>query len=306
LINQLLIFAKKVISNYKRIPSFLVGRMTIYLHNKKYTSNTKTTPSKIGIDNVSNFLDRVGVRKGDVLFVHSSWENLNSGLFGAPDLIKSLLNTVGDEGTLAMPAIPDIAQVPGATFNVRRTPSAAGMLTEVFRRYPNVKRSINLNHSVCAFGPQAEFLIKDHHLSETSWDKNSPYFRLSEFENSWIVGLGVGHRLQVATSLHCVESALCKDSKFFKKLFANQICYEYKDSAGEAGQHCYRQRTGQIYTQKIAKHFTKDELIEETIDGLEVYAIKAKTLIEKSIDLGREGKTMYVWPIPWPWFFKNK
>jgi len=300
------VFVKKIFTHYKKIPDILAGRITTYLHNKNHTSNNKTTPSKVQINTIQAFLDRVGIKNGDVLFVHSSWENLNSGLITAPDLIKTLINQVGEAGTLAMPAIPNTPQINGAIFNVKRTPSAAGMLTEVFRRYPNVKRSINLNHSVCALGEKAEYLTKDHHLSETSWDTNSPYYRLGEFENAWIVGLGVGHRLQVATSLHCVESALWKESPYFKKLFRNQVCYEFKDSQGEIGQHCYKQRTGQIYTPKIAKYFSKDELIEETIDGLEVYAIKAKTLIERTVALGKEGKTMYVWPIPWPWLFKSK
>jgi aminoglycoside 3-N-acetyltransferase len=74
--------------------------------------------------------------------------------------------------------------------------------------------------------------------------------------------------------------------KYFNKLFRKEIFYGYKNGLGETGGHCYRQRIGQIHTPKIAKYFSKDELIEETIDGLEVYAIKAKTLIERSIELG--------------------
>jgi aminoglycoside 3-N-acetyltransferase len=304
LIYRTLIFSRKLVGKVIRLPASLVGRFSTYYHTNNYATTSKTIPSSISGLAIADFLKRLGVKAGDVVFVHSSWENLNSGLLSASEVIKILLNHVGEEGTLAMPAIPNIPQVAGAKFNVRRTPSAAGMLTEVFRRYPNVKRSINLNHSVCALGPSAEYLIKDHHFSETSWDENSPYYRLGELENAWIIGLGVGHRLQVATSLHCVESALWKENKYFRKLFRKEICYEYKNSLGETGQHCYVQRSGQIYTPKIAKYFSNDELVEETIDGLEVYGIKAKILIARSIKLGKEGKTMYIWPIPLPWHFK--
>lgn len=180
------------------------------------------------------------------------------------------------------------------------------MLTDIFRRYPGVSRSINLNHSVCAIGPNAEFLTRDHHRSETSWDQFSPYYRLREIDDAWIVGLGVGHRLKVATSLHCVESAHWKENAYYRKLFREEVCYTYKTATGETGEHCYKKRSGQIYTPKLAKYFTPDELIEDTIEGLEVYAIRARTLIDKAIALGREGKTMYVWPVPWPWYFKNR
>ena len=64
------------------------------------------------------------------------------------------------------------------------------------------------------------------------------------------------------------------------------------------GHRCYKNRSGQIYTPKLAKYFTPDELVEETIQGLEMYAIRTQTLIDKAIALGREGKTMYVWPVP--------
>jgi aminoglycoside 3-N-acetyltransferase len=295
---------RKFIENYKKLPELLVARVVQYLNKKNCTSEGKLTPSQVSVEQITSFLTRSGVVPGDLIFVHSSWDNLNSGHFSASELIEVLTEYVGESGTLGMPAIPSIPHVDGAVFKVKRTPSAAGMLTEVFRRYPGVLRSINLNHSVCARGPAASYLIRDHQLSETSWDQYSPYYRLGEYENAWIIGLGVGHRLQVATSLHCVESVLWKDNRFFNKLFSKQICYQYLDEAGAEGEHCYRARKGQIYTPKVASYFTKEELIEETIGGLDVYAIKAKTLIDRSIELGQRGRTMYVWPIPWFWLFK--
>ncbi len=298
------IFFNKLKGYCTTIPSQIAGRVASYLHQKLHTSKNRKVPSDISVEGILHFLERAEVKQGDILFVHSSWGNLNSGKFDAQELINSLLSYLGSEGTLAMPAIPNIPHVNGALFKLKRTPSAAGLLTEVFRRYPDVKRSINLNHSVCALGPQANFLMKDHHHSETSWDDMSPYYKLGQFENAWIVGLGVGHRLKVATSLHCVESKLWKNNAYFNKLFKKQICYNYVDELGNEGQHCYKQRSGQIYTPKIAKYFSRDELREETVDGLEVYAVRAKVLIERSVALGVQGKTMYVWPIPWPWLFK--
>ena len=46
------------------------------------------------------------------------------------------------------------------------------------------------------------------------------------------MGLGVGHRLKVATALHCVESQLWKTSSYFKKLFREENCYKYVDENG--------------------------------------------------------------------------
>jgi len=290
----------------RSLPAMFVGRLSARMHERLWASLEATFPSSVSLEAIEDFLHGAGIAQGATLMVHSAWEPLNSGMFGSGELVKCLLDLVGPEGTLAMPAFAHYsAQVSGAVFDVRRTPSAGGLLTEAFRRYPGVSRSINLNHSVCAIGTNAVFLTSEHYLSETSWDQFSPYYRLREIDDAWIVGLGVGHRLKVATSLHCVESALWKENAYYLKLFREEVCYTYKSATGEQGEHCYKKRSGQIYTPKLAKHFTPEELIEDTIEGLEVYAIRARTLIDKAIALGREGKTMYVWPVPWPWYFKN-
>lgn len=296
---------RRVIRRLRSLPALLAGSVSALMHQRLWTSPEVTFPSSVSLEAIEGFLHGAGIAQGATLMVHSAWEPLNSGKFGAGELVKRLLALVGPEGTLAMPAFAHYsAQVSGAIFDVRRTPSAGGLLTEAFRRYPGVSRSINLNHSVCAIGPYAALLTRDHHRSETSWDQSSPYYRLRAIDDAWIVGFGVGHRLKVATSLHCVESALWKENAYYRKLFREEVCYTYKTAAGELGEHCYKKRSGQIYTPKLAKHFTPDELIEDCIEGLEVYAIRARTLIDKAIALGREGKTMYVWPVPWPWYFK--
>lgn len=280
--------------------AFLASKMHDYFWGPKVSNNG----DNISLVDIGSFLKSVGIKPDDTLFIHSSWQALENADFTAAELVAFLVDYVCENGTLVMPAFP-ADQSGKKEFNVKRTPSAAGLLTEVFRRYPGVKRSINLNHSVCALGKHADFLVSEHHFSKTSWDKKSPYFKLSRIDNAWIVGLGVGHRLKVATSLHCVESLLWQSSPYFKKLFTEENCYQYVDLNGRQGSHCYFKRSGQIYTPKLAKYFTDEELIEQEIKGLQVYAIRAPILINKALELGKQGKTMYIWPIPFSWLFKG-
>ncbi len=207
-----------------------------------------------------------------------------------------MLEYLTEEGTLAMPCFPAI-QDNTKIFNVKRTPSGAGFLTEMFRRYKGTTRSISLNHSVCAIGKNAEFLTKDHHKSITSWDEMSPYYRLKEVD-ALIVGLGVGHNLEVATALHCVEAILRKEIYYYSLLFPTKVEYEYKDINGEIGKHSYLKRVGDIDTRKISKYFDKTELKEYQISNLEIYTIRASILIPRALELGRKGVTMYVNPKP--------
>jgi aminoglycoside 3-N-acetyltransferase len=288
------------------VPGHLVGKACEILYRKLWEPPQPDDAPPVTLEDITQFLDRIGARKGSTLFVHSSWKRLARGEFTPTQLIKALREVIGEQGTLAMPAYPPYAmQKSSAVFDVRKTPSGGGLLTDMFRRYPGVLRSINLNHSVCAIGPQADFLTRDHHLGETTWDSCSPYYRLREIENAWIVGLGVGHRLKVATSLHCVESALCRENAYYRQLFGEVVRYRYVTADGQISEHCYPRRIGQIYPPKIARHFSANELMEESIHGLEVYAIPARILIDKAIALGQKGTTMYVWPIPWPWHFRS-
>ena len=132
---------------YKNFPATLDWHKNLY---KKYST-----------DELINVLKSLGIRKGSRLFIHSSWDQFYNYQGNQIEMIEALIDEIGPKGTLAMPAIP-INLGPNKIFDVRKTPSSAGYLTEIFRRYPSVKRSINLMHSVCAIGPHADHLIKDH------------------------------------------------------------------------------------------------------------------------------------------------
>ena len=297
-------YSQRIKLFFRRFVESVFARLSIQIHDHFWGPGIKAQASSPKIDDFISFLEQVGIGEGSKVIVHSSWESINAKNIAPHKFIEALLTRLGPSGTLAMPAFgPDQSKL--AVFDVRRTPSAAGLLTELFRRYPNVQRSIHLNHSVCAFGPDADYLVGQHHLSRTSWDEYSPYYRIGNLEGSWIVGFGVGHRLKVATSLHCVESILETDCPFYQKIFGRKVNYKYIGYDGIIGSHSYHKRHGAIYTPKIAKYFSKDELIEKTISGVQVYAIRADILIKRSIELGRNGKVMYIFPFPFKWRFRK-
>ena len=252
-------------------------------------------------DDIIAKLNDMGIEKGSVVFIHSSWDSFQN-FEGTPvQLIKAIIKLIGPNGTLAMPAFPDQRNLNNQSFifDVKKTPSAAGLLTELFRRFPDVKRSISINHSVCAWGKYADFLTKDHHLGETSWDEFSPYYRLKDLD-AVIVGLGVGHHLKITTSLHCVESLLRKKIFYFSQLFKEKVTYNYIDIDGNKGVQTFLRRTpnSKIKTKKIAKYFSSTELKELKISDLSLYSISARCLILRSITLGERGVTMYTYPKP--------
>lgn len=275
-------------------------------HANLWLSKPPLAPAVDSADSptIANFFPSAGILPGDTVMLHSSWDQLRLAYQSPQDVIRDILNYLGPSGTLAMPAMPVVSGEQGIHIDFDKVFSKAGMVSEVFRRMPNVSRSVSYNHSVSALGPNAEFLTAEHHRGRTSWDGHSPYRKLASIPESWVVGYGVGRKLRAATALHCVESELI-GTPYFSKLFREEFSYSYSSGRYGSGRVTQLVRRGVNYSPKIAKHFAADELKEKALHGVDFYAVRAPILIEKSIELGRKGKTMYIWPIPWKWHFRK-
>ena len=155
-------------------------------------------------------LDRLGVREGAIVLCHSAYDRFGGFEGGPGDVIRVLTGAVGESGTLLMPTLPflgsalDYAARQPLT-DLVRTPSAMGIVTEIFRRMPGVVRSPHPTHPVAALGPLAGELTRDHHLAETPCGRHSPYLKLLDTDGM-IVFLGVG--LEAMTFYHGVEELL--------------------------------------------------------------------------------------------------
>ncbi|HVH71162.1 MAG TPA: AAC(3) family N-acetyltransferase [Candidatus Dormibacteraeota bacterium] len=151
----------------------------------------------------------------EIVMVHSSISDMQPMFQGtALELLEALLRLVGPKRTLAMPAF-----FFGSTelynrayyrkhprFDVRRTPSQMGLLTELFRRSPGVERSLHPTHSVCALGPLAGELLATHHLSPWACGERSPFGIMGQHETA-IVGIGAEY-YRCLTQVHAVEEML--------------------------------------------------------------------------------------------------
>src|SRR5215831_12542887 len=113
-------------------------------------------------------LEALGVRPGGSLMVHSSLSSLGYVPGGVTAVIEALQRAIGPRGTLAMPAHSwERAGKGDFTFDVRKTPSCVGAISESFRKIPGVVRSLHPTHSVAALGPRAGFLTEGHENAST-------------------------------------------------------------------------------------------------------------------------------------------
>lgn len=135
-----------------------------------------------GVPELVRALRSMGIERGDALMAHCGF-NRADGFTGSPsDVIDALLEAVGPEGHLLMVSLPynsstyDYLQE-GKPFDVRRTVSHMGIISESFRRRRGVVRSLHPTHPVLAMGPRSGWLIADHERclgpcgAETPFDK---------------------------------------------------------------------------------------------------------------------------------------
>jgi len=107
-------------------------------------------------------LKKVGVKKGDILLVHSSLKSFGVVNGGAETVISALKETLGEDGTLVMPTLCQKNwQTVYQDWHIDR-PSDVGYITEVFRQMPDILRSNQATHSVAASGKLAYELTKEH------------------------------------------------------------------------------------------------------------------------------------------------
>jgi len=145
----------------------------------------------------------LGVRPGGVLLVHSSLSALGWVPGGPETVIQGLLQALGPEGTLLVPALSfDIVTPEHPVFDVRTTPSCIGAIPEHFRTRPGSLRSVHPSHSVCGVGRRASELLANHELDRTPVGAHSPFRRLRDVGGQLMfLGCGMGPN----TSMHGIE-----------------------------------------------------------------------------------------------------
>jgi aminoglycoside 3-N-acetyltransferase len=160
---------------------------------------------RTGPRGLERFLAGLGVREGRTLFVHVSFGALGYFRSGPDGLLDLLVRLLGPEGTLVLPSFPFTGSMMAYAstdpmFDVRYSPSRVGVVTEVFRKRPGVRRSLHPTHPVCALGRHADELVEGHERCPSPCGSDSPFDRLASLD-AWVLRLGtsvitLGHLLQ--------------------------------------------------------------------------------------------------------------
>lgn len=170
------------------------------------------------IDGINN----VGIVNGDTVMVHTSLSSMGFVCGGPQTVIEALLEIIGSDGTIMMPTQSWKNLDPEAgvhweepkewwqtirenwpAYDKKITPTnTMGAVAEMFRNWPGVLRSDHPARSVAAVGKNAEYLTKDHNLSNI-FGIGSPIDKLYQL-NGKVLLIGVGYDKN--TSIHLADA----------------------------------------------------------------------------------------------------
>lgn len=241
----------------------------------------------------------LGLESGDVVYVHSGMDGLNLA-FPFYRILFLIQKVIGPEGTVVFPTYPNHLVssyeylLQETVFDVRRTPSYTGILTEFARRQRQAARSLHPTKSVCAIGPAAKELTATHHLSPYPYDTNSPYYKLIAHQGK-IVGLGV--TTNYISFGYCVDDAL--KEKFPVKVYHDRIfsapCINYEGETVIVRTYAHDMSKvvhGDVRNFMKA-HVSAAACQDLVVTGMKFFRASATRLFPEMLSLAERGITAY-------------
>lgn len=154
-----------------------------------------------------------------------------------------------------------------------------------------------MQHSVCAIGKYAEWLLKDHVNCHDCWDKNSPWYRMCELD-ALVFNFGMP-RSYIGTFHHCIESQLQYHYPYWKQFFTTKQKYRYVLDGQVYEYYSWTAHLDRrMRKKKVTKYFTKEDWQIKKISNLEVKVFYSKHCLETMMDLARKGVVIYYVPSP--------
>lgn len=242
----------------------------------------------------------LGVQPGDVVCVHSAFDQFLGFQGHVGDALKVLQQAVGEQGGLMMPTQPftstaiDYVRKHPVT-DIARAPSTVGMITEILRRTPGAVRSINPTHPVALWGRRGVALADRDWEAGTPCGRGTAYHRLIDAD-ARILMMGTG--LQPMTFYHFIEELIEPQMPFSP--FTREV-FELKS----------RNRAGEVFESRMRlfepgpSSRRRMSLMEPDLRAagawragrvgrLEVISLRAVQVLQVVEAMAREGRYCYL------------
>ena len=231
--------------------------MNLFIHQ-----NTPITAEQI-----AQALRQVGVAAGDTVFVHSSLMHFGSL---APNPKKELLqailallqDAVGAQGTLIMPTFT-YSFTKNEPYDVLKSKSTVGSLSEFFRKQPEVTRNEQPLFSVAAWGKNQDEI---HKIGSNTFDESSIFGVLRRL-NAKVLMFGAEF-YDHCTFFHHIEYMAGVPYRYLKT-FEGEVITQHGTSYHTATQYNVRHLNQNVVTdgKRLKAHLQSLGLLEEVMVG---------------------------------------
>lgn len=259
----------------------------------------KKVNPKLSRSEFRNLLEtKLKLRKGDVVFVHSSMRNLYLK-FSKQEILSVLLEIVGDEGTVMFPCwqfnirAEDYLREHDIVFDSNRSPSAVGRIPEDLRHDPLAVRSLHPTNSIVAKGKHASVLMAGHEEDIYPCGSRSPWGKMLAF-NAKVIGIGVS--VNSLTFVHAVEDEMKDD---FPIKTRNDEVYTCKciDRQGEIRLIRTLVASKAIGHRNVygffRKYISRDVYRDVDSKGMQFFSFDAVPVFDALKELARKNQTIY-------------
>lgn len=243
-------------------------------------------------------VNKLNLKSGDSVFIHSSVDQLNIN-FDATKILNLLLEVVGEDGTLLFPSwhflnrAEVFFQGNPPDFNVKRTRSKLGFLSEWARLDKRSKRSLHPTNSVVAIGKDADYYLSTHHKGIYPCGVESPFYKLIE-KKAKIIGLGVD--VNNLTFLHCledVEPSLFPFKTRTEKLFDIQVINQFGEKEIVQTFLAHENIINRNVIKFFKKYISSSKCSRFRVLGSRFFTTQAEILNKELILQSKKGNNIY-------------
>ena len=217
-------------------------------------------------------LQNLGLKPSDTILIHSSMKSLGKIENGAEGFLQTLAEYFAP-GLVAFPTLSwDLVDDRQPVFSVRDTPCTTGLLPELFRKFPGVKRSLHPTHSICALGKDAETFLAGHEKFDSPCHRNSPWGRLYDRQAKILF---VGTSIICNTFLHGVEEWLTVPG-MLTETAQDLVVFDYEGNRIEVPSRRHQGDHSQFYRTVENDFRACGALSEGTLGDAHVFVLDAK------------------------------
>ena len=221
-----------------------------------------------------------------MLLVHSSYKSFGGVEGGPQTVIEALKHILSKEGTLIVPTF-NYNFCDGEPYDIKKTPSKMGVISELIRNDSNSKRSLDPVFSFAIFGKHRDYLANLRYYH--SFGPDSIFAKLRELDAKIMI-IGLTYNESVTFFHHIEETQGC-DYRFFKEFHGKITDYNGNEKEEKIILFVRDIERGiQNDVDKMGVIMEREGIVKKKIIGKsEIKLMKANDVYQRTVDEMKEN-----------------